>query len=300
MRNKPVCNIKILKYFFGIAFFMLIFSACGLNELVYLSPIEDGRVVIDPGANGLVFFHNTGNNGLISNNNFLGYEVFYKFYPYDNFTTLVEADRVYFYDRFISSESAITAQGFQPLYRSADNLGALPANPLQRPNRPFLPVSSAGAYSYVISFPTGTGSGTLTNILPGIPSSNPIPIATPTQYDQPVFRIFNVNYLQNPSLAPANYFYLYRILNTTQNNYQKSFLPRLNATYTEPGSPAINFSYYNSSGDPDIQRLSGYTAGSPLCVGFCVVAYGSENFSPIYSEAVVINAGPRYGIYVQF
>jgi hypothetical protein len=247
-------------------------------------------------ANGLVFYHNTGNNGLISNNNFLGYDVFYKFYPASNFESAVEADRVYFYDRFISSESAITAQGFQPLYRSADNLGTLPANPLQRPNRPFLPVSSAGNYSYAINFPTGASAG-LTNIW-----GNSITIATPSQSDQPAFRIFNGDYRQNPSLSPANYFYLYRILNTTQNNYRKSFLPKLSTTSVEtiPSPPeTINYSYYNSSGDPDL-RLSGYTAGSNLCVGFCVVAYGSENFSPIYSEAVVINAGPRYGIYVEF
>jgi hypothetical protein len=286
----------VLKKLFLIAAFLLVLSACGLNRLVYLNPVEDWRVQIDGLANGLVFYHNTGNNGLIPNN-FLGYEIFYKFYPESSATSAIEADRVYFYERFISTDSAITAQGFQRLYRTVDNLGAMPANPLQDPSRPFLPISAAGAYCYVINFPTGAGSG-LTNIW-----GAPISIATPSQIDQPVFRIFDGDYLQNPSLPLVNYFYLYRILNSSQNNYRKSFLPRSGAsaeTILSTPPETINYGYY-LSGDPDLSRLSGYTQGSNLRVGFCVVAYGrDDNFSPIYSEAVLINAGPAYGIYVQF
>ncbi|MDR1626657.1 MAG: hypothetical protein LBT33_08955 [Spirochaetia bacterium] len=292
--------IKTLQNLFAVAAFLLVFSSCGLEKLIYLYPVEDWRVQRDGLANGLVFYHNTENNGLISSQNFLGYEVFYKFYLESSATGGIEADRSYFYERYISSEAAITAQGFLPLHRTADNLSAMPpANPLQRPNRPFLPVSSSGTYTYAINFPTGAGTG-LTNIW-----GASISIAAPSQTDQPVFRIFNGDYLLNPSLALANYFYLYRILNTTQNNHRKSFLPRSNTTSTETTASippeTINYSYYNNSGDPDMQRVSGYTPGSNLCVGFCVVAYGrDDNFSPIYSEAIVINAGPAYGIYVQF
>jgi hypothetical protein len=301
--RKLIFPNNAMKILFVTAAFLLLLSACGLNRLVYLSPVDDWKVQRDGLANGLVFSHSAGNNGLISSGNFLGYEIFYKFYP-DNgaVTGAIEADRTYFYERFIASEAAITAQGFQPLYRTTGAGGGMPANPLQRPGRPFLPVSSAGTYTYVINFPTGAGTG-LNNIW-----GNPIPTQA-TQRDQPVLRIFAGDpsvYLANPSLIPLDFFYLYRILNTTQNNYRKSFLPRLGTSAeTIPAVPpappeTINYGYY-VSGDPDLQRLSGYTPGNNLCVGICVVAYGrDDNFSPIYSEAVVINAGPGYGIYVQF
>jgi hypothetical protein len=276
------------------------FSACGLNELIYLYPIEDWRITQDGTANGLIFHHNTENGASGTADAFLGYEIFYKFYSASDSVaamTAINADRTYFYQRYIASESTITAQGFQSLFRTGDIPASFSttanANPVQRPARPFIffpssgGMSKGGAWTYLISFPIDIGTI--------------IPDSGLTQDKQPVFRIFPGNdTLSNPE---SGRFYLYRP--TTQQNSRKSFLPKTGTSTetigTAPNTTTINYSYY-VAGDSDLQRLSGYTVGNDLYVGICVVAYGRDpsNFSPLYSEAIVLNAGPAYPIYVRF
>jgi hypothetical protein len=297
-------NIKRLAGICALAAAMPFFSACGLNELVYLYPIEDWRITQDGTANGLIFHHNTTNGGSGTDDAFLGYEIFYKFYSGDSSSALaaIQTDRNYFYQRYIASESTITGQGFQSLFRTEDFFPApfyttTNPNPVQRPSRPFIffPVSGpgmskSGAWTYVINFPIEVGTAIADSEL--------------TQAKQPVFRIFAGNVLQPaPDDFGVCHFYLYRP--TTQQNIRKSFLPKQGSSTetigTPPNTTTINYNYY-IAGDSDLQRLSGYTIGNNLYVGLCVVAYGRDpvNFNPLYSEAVVLNAGPAYPVYVDF
>ncbi|MDR3201512.1 MAG: hypothetical protein LBT68_08620 [Spirochaetales bacterium] len=276
-------NIKTFRFLILAVIFIPFFSACGLNQLVYLYPVEDFRVVQQ--GNGLQFYHNTANSGV---SGFLGYEIFYKFYSGDSVAAMaaITADRNYFYEKFISSEGVITSQGFQSLFRT-DFWPPPPTSsigPLQRPNRPFLAVGG-GSDIYVITFPT---------------LAAPV---NPTDTDQPTFKIFNGPTVGNID-SPNSYFYLYRTLQPTQNNYRKSFLARTDTSRDLSVTPYVDYAYFNS-GDPDLTRLSGYAlgTGANLYVGICVAAYGSDvssGFSPLYSEAVVLNYSPAYPITIQF
>ncbi len=97
----------------GLAFLAL--SACGLERLVYLAPITEFEGGY-PSPNKFTLYHNTDNDAP----EFLGYELFYKFY--DAYSGTLEqdfsADRTYFYERYIGSYSAITGRGF---FRAREN-----------------------------------------------------------------------------------------------------------------------------------------------------------------------------------
>ena len=157
--------------------------------------------------------------------------------------------------------------------------------PLDNPVRPFIKVSG-GPYTYVIRFPELPG-GSLIN---------------PGQSAQPEFRIYSGNVTSiSPDADTSNcLFYLYR--KPAQQDHWKSFLGRTVPVNEVTASGATtNYSHF-VSGDYDV-RVSGFSPGSSqyIYVGFCVVAYGRDsNFSPIYSEAVVINAGPAYPVSIQF
>ncbi|MDR1933726.1 MAG: hypothetical protein LBQ57_12995 [Spirochaetales bacterium] len=276
-------TIKTVKFSALAILFIPLFSACGLNQLVYLYPISDSS--IRQNGNGFEFHHNRSND--LPGGEFIGYEVFYKFYAYNPsaIQSAIDTDRTYFYQRFVSSEAVITSQGFQSLLRTGfqDGFGGgMEQNPLVRPNRPFLTVPNPSIdYTYVISFPTA---------IPSPPNT-----VADAEAAQPVFKIFTGAVVGNID-NPDGQFYVYRTINQAQNDYRKSFLA-LTGSSVYPG---VSYAYFNA-GDPDLSRLSGYTPGTNLYVGFCVVAYGRDtSFSPIYSEAVVLSAGAATPVSIQF
>jgi hypothetical protein len=236
----------------------LAISACGLNQLVFLYPINSDRVTAS--TTGFTFYHNT-NNDIAE---FLGYEIFYKFYPEATAAAAMEADRAYFYERYITTENNITSRGFQSFYRNGYRDGLTPASgpnedETRRPNRPFLPVPSAGTtYAYLIDFPTVGEPG------------------------EPLFEIYSG--YPPATTGPLNYFSLYRTARTTPL-HEKSF------------QAATSGDSSFQSGDADLAGLPAITSGVRLYVGICVVAYGSDqNFSPLYSEAVLLNACDPNGV----
>ncbi len=103
---------------------VFLFSACGLQDLVYLAPIEEYRIQGGwPAPNYLDFFHNTDNDA----QEFLGYEIFYKFYREDSDTLAQDVvnDKNYFYEKYIRTYSDITGRGFFRMNRNIDRLTPL-------------------------------------------------------------------------------------------------------------------------------------------------------------------------------
>ncbi|MFQ3619918.1 MAG: hypothetical protein SNJ78_03125 [Spirochaetales bacterium] len=121
----------------GLAILLL---SCGLETYVYLNPINIDSVKpeITLGNGYYQFSHNTDNDI----DEFLGYEIFYKFYPAGTTTpfTPIEGDRASLENRYIPTLTPLSEKKFQRLRLVA--LDGLSAGKEIGTAPPLLPISS--------------------------------------------------------------------------------------------------------------------------------------------------------------
>ena len=186
--------------------FFVILSACGLERLVYLAPInKDDVVPLSTGALGFgfEFVHNVENDI----DEFLGYEIFYKFYS--SGSAEIVSDRIGLEDKYIATENTIRNLKFQPILKTIETNRRRPLIGFIEDGSPYKNRKST-PFVFTVDFR-------------GL--NDPLP-------SEPVLTA------RNPSGAVVDEFPLRRITNPNRPNDLKKFLP--SAEEFQIGDPDIS------------------------------------------------------------